>query len=52
MARPPRIEFAGTLYHITSRGDGREDICLDDADREGLSGFRQFHFIIIPFTII
>jgi putative transposase len=34
MSRPLRIEFAGALYHLTSRGDGREDIYLDDADRE------------------
>lgn len=33
MARPLRIELAGGLYHITSRGDGREAIYLDDADR-------------------
>ena len=33
MARPLRLEFAGTLYHITSRGDGREDIFLSDDDR-------------------
>ncbi len=33
MARPLRIEFAGALYHVTARGDGREDICLSDADR-------------------
>jgi len=33
MARPLRIEFAGALYHITSRGDRREDIYLDDDDR-------------------
>lgn len=34
MARPLRIEFAGALYHITSRGDRREDIYFDDEDRE------------------
>jgi len=34
MARPLRIEFAGALYHVTSRGNGREDIYLDDSDRE------------------
>jgi glycosyltransferase involved in cell wall biosynthesis len=34
MARPLRIEFAGALYHVTSRGDGREDIYLNDEDRE------------------
>ena len=33
MARPLRIEFAGALYHVTSRGDGRDDIYLDDDDR-------------------
>ena len=33
MARPLRLEFAGALYHITSRGDRREDIYLDDEDR-------------------
>lgn len=35
MARPLRIEFTGALYHITSRGDRREDIYVDDADRVG-----------------
>lgn len=33
MARPLRMELAGGLYHVTSRGDRREDIFLDDADR-------------------
>lgn len=34
MARPLRIEFSGALYHITSRGNGHEDIYLKDEDRE------------------
>ena len=34
MARPLRLEYAGALYHVTSRGDRREDIYLDDKDRE------------------
>jgi hypothetical protein len=34
MARPIRIEFAGALYHVTSRGDRKEDIYLDNTDRE------------------
>lgn len=34
MSRPLRIELAGGLYHVTSRGDRREDIYQDDADRE------------------
>ncbi len=33
MARPLRIEFSGDLYHVTSRGDGQEDIYHDDEDR-------------------
>lgn len=33
MARPLRIELAGGLYHVTSRGDRREDIFLDEEDR-------------------
>ncbi len=34
MARPLRIELAGGLYHVTSRGDGHEAIFLEDADRQ------------------
>ena len=33
MARTLRLELAGGLYHVTSRGDGREDIYRADADR-------------------
>ena len=34
MTRPLRLEFSGALYHITSRGDRREDIFLNDDDRD------------------
>lgn len=34
MSRPLRLELAGGLYHVTSRGDRREDIYLEDADRQ------------------
>ena len=34
MARPIRLEFPGALYHITSRGDRRDDIYENDADRK------------------
>ena len=33
MARPLRLEFAGALYHVTSRGDRQEDIYDNDSDR-------------------
>ena len=36
MARPLRIEFPGAIYQVTSRGDRREPIFLDDVDRESL----------------
>ena len=33
MSRPIRLEFAGALYHITSRGDRQEDIYDSNSDR-------------------
>ena len=33
MARPLRIAFGGGIYHVTSRGDRREPIFVDDHDR-------------------
>ncbi len=36
MARALRIEFPGALYHVTSRGDRREAIFIDDDDRRCL----------------
>lgn len=36
MARPLRIEFPGAVYHVTARGDRRDDIFDDDADRDAL----------------
>lgn len=33
MTRPLRIEYAGALYHITARGNAKQDIYLDNEDR-------------------
>jgi len=33
MARPLRIEYAGALYHVTSRGNRRAPVFKDDQDR-------------------
>jgi REP element-mobilizing transposase RayT len=33
MSRPLRLEFPNALYHVTSRGDRRENIFEDDDDR-------------------
>ena len=34
MARKLRVEYPGAIYHVMSRGDRREPIFQDDADRE------------------
>ncbi|SCZ65157.1 REP-associated tyrosine transposase [Thiohalomonas denitrificans] len=34
MARPLRLEFEGAVYHITARGNARQDIFLDEEDRQ------------------
>ncbi len=34
MSRPLRIEYPGALYHITTRGNARQEIFLDNVDRE------------------
>jgi REP element-mobilizing transposase RayT len=36
MPRQLRIQYPGALYHITARGDRREEIVHDDGDREML----------------
>ena len=36
MVRQLGIQYPGALYHVTARGDRREDIVHDDADREML----------------
>jgi len=34
MSRPLRIEYAGAVYHITSRGNEKKAVYKDDIDRE------------------
>ena len=34
MARKPRIEYAGAVYHVMSRGDRQNIIYRDEHDRE------------------
>ena len=33
MARKPRVEFAGAFYHVIARGNHRQGIFRDAADR-------------------
>ena len=58
MARPLRVEFAGAIYHVMSRGNARQKIFLDDRDYarffEGLSrtvqrcDWRLLSFVCMP----
>jgi len=34
MPRKLRLEYPGAIYHVMNRGDQRENIFRDDADRE------------------
>jgi hypothetical protein len=36
MARRLRIQYPGAIYHLMARGNGRQDIVCDDADRDRL----------------
>ncbi|SHH63094.1 transposase [Massilia sp. CF038] len=51
MTRPLRLEYAGALYHVTSRGDHCEAIYRDDDDRAAwltILGLvcKRFNFIV------
>lgn len=54
MVRPLRLEFPGAFYHVTCRGNRREDIFRDRTDRlvwleEIDRACRRFHFIVHAF---
>jgi hypothetical protein len=38
MARPPRIDFPDALYHVTSRGNGRQQVFWTSDDRQRFLG--------------
>jgi REP element-mobilizing transposase RayT len=57
MARPLRIEFAGAVYHVTSRGNGRQRIFLDDQDNRKFlellgKTIEHFHWICHAFCLM
>jgi len=51
MTRPIRIEYAGALYHVTSRGDRQEDIYIDDVDRSRTKRCQVLPFASDPFNV-
>lgn len=50
MPRPPRLEFAGALYHLMSRGNGRRRILFGDDDR--LRFLRQLRDNLITYDVL
>ncbi|MDP2262571.1 MAG: transposase [Hydrogenophaga sp.] len=57
MARPLRIEFHGAVYHVTSRGDRREPIFVDDTERRALldllgSGLDRFDASALAWSLM
>jgi putative transposase len=57
MARPLRLEFAGAIYHVTSRGDRQEPIYRNDGDRYAwlsilASVCARFHWNIHAFCLM
>ena len=54
MTRPLRLEYAGALYHVTSRGDRRGQIYRDDTDSIAWQGVlalvcERYHFVVHSF---
>ena len=52
MARPLRVEYCGSYYHVLNRGNNQEDIYKNDRNKEQLIEYLEKaaeHFsIIIP----
>lgn len=57
MARLPRIEYSGALYHVLARGNQRRDVFHDDADRAKylgkLAAYKQRHrFVLYAYVLM
>jgi len=57
MARAMRIEYPGAVYHVTSRGNNRGDIFLDDRDRRRFLELlgevaRRFGWVVTAYTLM
>src|SRR5215470_18014881 len=57
MARPPRLEATGVVYHVIARGNERRSIFRDDVDREKylsrLAHYRErFEFKVLAFCLM
>jgi REP element-mobilizing transposase RayT len=57
MARPLRLEYPGALYHVTARGNARQDIFRDDEDRQRFLGViehvvARFHLLLHAYCLM
>ena len=57
MARPLRIEFPGAVYHVTSRGNARQNIYNNDEDRQKFLSIltlvvERFHWICHSYCLM
>jgi putative transposase len=57
MARKPRVEFEGALYHVIVRGSHRRDIFRDENDRvaylERVEHYRErYRFILYAYVLM
>ena len=57
MARPLRIEYPGAVYHVTSRGDARRKIFMDDIDRQQFlsilgSAIRKYNWLCHTYCLM
>jgi putative transposase len=57
MARKPRIHYPGAFYHVILRGNARQDIFFDDADRYRFyllmqEGTERYHHCIHAFCLM
>jgi putative transposase len=57
MSRPIRIQYPGALYHITSRGNGRNKIYLNDKDYQAFliifaEVIKKFNWIVYAFCLM
>jgi hypothetical protein len=55
MARPPRIDFPDALYHVTSRGNGRQQVSWTSDDRQRFlgqlaDGLSSAAIVLYPFS--
>lgn len=57
MARPLRCEYAGAVYHLTSRGNARQPIYATDDDRQGFlrllaQAIERFHWTCYAYCLM